>query len=144
MFAHCPKDSNCEVCEKTKTTRARFRIKSQKRVDGIAPSTKFGDLVTADHKIRNVEKESRCGHKDALIVQDDFTNWIQSYPMKTKVTSETMSCLQRFLRPPQKPEILYTDSSKEFIEACQDIPGNHDTSTPHRSETKGVAGRASR
>ena len=144
VFTPCPEDSNCEVCEKTKTTRARFRIKPQKRVDGIAPSAKFGDLVTADHKIRNVEKELRCGHKDALIVQDDLMNWIQSYPMKTKETSETMSYLQRFLHPQQKREILYTDSSKEFIEACQDIQWNHDTSTPRRSETNGVAGRAGR
>ena len=117
-----------------KITRARFRIKPQKRVDRIALSAKFGDSVTADHKIRNVEKESRCGHKDALIVQDDLMSWIQSYPMKTKDTSETMSCLQGFLPPPQKLEILYTDSSKEFIEACQDIQWNHDTSTLYRSE----------
>ena len=64
-----------------------------KRVYGIAPSTQFGELITADQKILNVENESRCGHKNAVIVQDDFTNSIQSYPMETKETSETMSCL---------------------------------------------------
>ena len=50
VFTHHPKDPNCEVCKKTKTTRARYRTKPKKRVDGIAPSTKFGDLTTADHK----------------------------------------------------------------------------------------------
>ena len=88
VFTHCPKDPNCEVYKKT-TTRARCRIKPKKRVDGIAPSV--------DHKFLEVENESRCGHKkNATVVQDNFTNWMQRYPMKTKDTSETMSCLQRF------------------------------------------------
>ena len=47
---------NCEVCKKTRTTRARKRMKPKKRLDGIALSTNFG-------------------HKNARIVQDDFTNW---------------------------------------------------------------------
>ena len=53
-------------------------------MDGIAPSTKYGDLISTDHKILNVENESRCGHTVALIVQDDFTDWIQSSPMKNE------------------------------------------------------------
>ena len=72
VFTHYPKDPNCEVCHKTKTTRARCGIKPKKRVYGTAPPTKFGDLITADHKILNVENESRDGHKNTLVVQDDF------------------------------------------------------------------------
>ena len=86
-------------------------------------------------------------HNNAVIVQDDFTKWIQSYPMKTRDTSETMSFSQRSLPPWQKPDIIYThgtDSSQEHSEACQDSQWNHDTSTPHRSETNGVAERAVR
>ena len=79
-----------------KKTRASCGKKPQKRVDGIAPSTKFGDIITADHKILNVENGSRGGHKNALVVQDNFTDWTQSYPMKTKETSETMSCYNDF------------------------------------------------
>ena len=71
---------------------------------GFEPSTNFGDLVTADHETFNVENESRCGHKNSLIVQDEFANWIQGYPMKTKDTSETTACLQKFLPPSQKSE----------------------------------------
>ena len=63
VFTHYPKDPNCEVCKKTKATRARFWIKPKKRVYGIAPSTQFGDLITAGHKIQNVENGLRCGHK---------------------------------------------------------------------------------
>ena len=84
LLTHYSKDSNCEVCKKTNTSRARCRTKPEKRVGGIALSTKFGDLITAGHKIQNVGNESGCGHKHALIVQDDFTNVMQSHPMRTK------------------------------------------------------------
>ena len=47
MFTHFPKDPDCEICMKTNTTRARCRIKPQKRGDGIAPSSKFRDMITA-------------------------------------------------------------------------------------------------
>ena len=81
-----------------KTTRGKPRCKAkpEKRVDGIAPSTHSGDLITADYKILDVEIESRCEH-NALIVLDEFTNWIQSHPMKTGDTSETMSFSRTFL-----------------------------------------------
>ena len=85
-----------------------------------------------------MDSESRCRHKNALIVQDDCSNWIQSYPMKTNETSETISRLQRFISPTQKLGRIYTDNSKEFRQDRQDLQQNQDTSTPHRSETKGV------
>ena len=139
VFTHYPKDLKCEVCKKTKTTRARCRTKTKKCVDKIAPSAEFGAPITADDKILNVENELRCGHKNALIVQNDFTNWTQSHPMKTQDTSETTSCLHRFLPPSQKQE---RDNSKSFMQACQVLQWSHDTSNPHRSETNGVAERA--
>ena len=39
---------------------------------------------------------------------------------------------------------LYTDNSLEFGKACEDLSWNHCTSTPHRSETNGIAERAVR
>ena len=52
-------------------------------VDGIAPSSKFWDLITASHKILNVENVSRCGHKKTILWRKIyFTNWIQSFSMK--------------------------------------------------------------
>ena len=105
-------------------------------MDGTDFSTKVGDLITADHKILNVENESRCGHRNALIVQDDFTNWIQSYLMKkTKGTSETMSCLQRFHLPSKKLELLYTDS-KELIRFTMESRHKHPSS--FRNERSGT------
>ena len=42
----------------------------------------------------------------------------------------------------QKPGRGFTDTSKEFIQACQDLQWTHDANTPKRSETNEMAERA--
>ena len=74
---------------------------------------------------------------------DDLaTQWIQAYPCKNKTSQETQRSLQKFLEPERKPKDIYTDNSLEFGKACEDLSWNHCTSTPHRSETNGIAERA--
>ena len=48
------------------------------------------------------------------------------------------------MEPDRKPKVTYTDNSLEFGKACEDLSWNHCTSTPHRSETNGIAERAVR
>ena len=104
----------------------------------------FGDLITADHKVLSDNCESRNNHRYAVVVQDLATQWIQSYPCKTKTSQETQRSLQKFLEPDRNPKVIYTDNSMEFGKACEDLSWNHCTSTPHRSETNGIAERAVR
>ena len=42
----------------------------------------------------------------------------------------------------KKIQRSFTDKSWEFGKCCEDSSWNHRTSTPHRSETNGIAGRA--
>ena len=63
------------------------------------------------------------------MVQDLATQWIQSYPCKTKTSQETERSLQKFLEPTRKPKVIYTDNSLEFGKACEDLAWNHCTST---------------
>ena len=44
-----------------------------------------------------------------------------------------------FLEPTKKPKVAHTNSSPEFGKSCGDLSWNHSTSTPHRSETDGIA-----
>ena len=104
----------------------------------------FGDLITADYKVLSEESESRNNHRNAVVVHDLATQWIQSYPLKTKTSQETQRRLQKFLEPNRKPKVIYTDNSLEFGKACEDLSWNHCTSTPHRSETNVIAERAVR
>ena len=104
----------------------------------------FGDLITADHKVLSDNCESRNNPWYAVVVQDLATQWIQSYPCKTKTSQETQRSLQKFLEPDRKPKVIYTDNSLGFGKACEDLSCNHCTSTPHRSETNGNAETAVR
>ena len=106
-------DPNCDVCKRTSTRVFQTR---EQGINGAVHILRS----TAHHKMLNVG--SRDDTENAL-VQDD-TSWIQGYPMKTEDTSGTTPCLQRSSEP----------------KACQnlheDLQWSHDTSTPHRSETK--------
>ena len=102
------------------------------------------DLITADHKVLSEGSESRHNHRYAVVVQDLAIQWIQSYPCKTKTSQETEQSLQKFLEPTRKPKVISTDNSPEFGKSCEDLSWNHCASTPHRSETNGIAERAVR
>ena len=135
------KDRNCEICQRTKITRPRSE-------DVLAESylvqKNFGDLTTADHKNVSEGCESRDNRRYAVVVQDLATQWIQAYPCKTKTSQETRRSLQKFLEPDGKPKVICTDNSLEFGRACEDLSWIICTSTPHRSETDGIAERAVR
>ena len=47
-----------------------------------------------------------------------------------------------FLEPNKKPKVIHTENSFEFGKSCEDSSWNYCTSTPHRSETNGIAERA--
>ena len=141
VYTYVPKDRNCVICKRTKITRAPCR----RRNGGVVPrAEKIGDLITADHKALSDKGESRNNHRYAVLVQDLATQWIQAYPCKTKTSQETQRSLQKFLEPDRNPKVIYTENSMEFGKACEDLSWNHCTSTPHRSETDGIAERAVR
>ena len=61
----------------------------------------------------------------------------QSYPCNEE-------SLRKFLEPLEKPKVVYTDNPLEIGKSSEDFSWNHRTSTPHRSETNGIAERARR
>ena len=67
------------------------------------------------------------------------------HPTHVQIASqETQKSLLKFLQPTRKPKVIDTDSSSEVGKSCEDLSWNHCTSTPHRSETNGIAERAVR
>ena len=141
VHTHFPKDRNCEICKRTKITRAPCR---RRKGEVVPRAENFVDLITAGHEVLSENCESRNNHRYAVVVHDLVTQWIQSYPCKTKTSQETLRSLQKFLELEWKPKVIYTDNSLEFGKACEDLSWNHCTSTPHRSETNGIAERAVR
>ena len=85
VYTHFPKDRFCEICQRTKITRAPCR---RRNGEAVPRAAHFGDLITADHKVLSENCESRNNHRYAVVVLDLATQWIQSYPCKTKTSQE--------------------------------------------------------
>ena len=64
VYTHFTKDRNCEICQRTKITRAPCR----RRNGGAVPRAEnFGGLITADHKVLSGNCESRNNHRYAVV-----------------------------------------------------------------------------
>ena len=85
VHTHFPKDRNCEICKRTKITRAPCR---RRKGEAVPRADNFGDLITADHKVLSDNCESRNNHRYAVVVQDLATQRIQAYPCKNKTSQE--------------------------------------------------------
>ena len=83
VYTRFPRDRHCEICKRTKITRAPCR----RRNGGAVPrAANFGDLITADYKVLSDNCVSRNNHRYAVVVQDLATQWIQAYPCKNKTS----------------------------------------------------------
>ena len=99
-----PKDPNCEVCRRTKVTRAPCRRNPYGRT--FKSPKGIGDMLTADHKAPNEEQESRMHHKYAVVVQDLATHWIQSYPCRDQISSRDAEKSENmFLHPEENSTV---------------------------------------
>ena len=105
--------------QKNKITRATCRKRTG---DAVFRAESFGDLITADNKVFNEGGESR-----------------NKYSVTRVTSQETERSVRKFLEPSEKPKVINTDNSMAFGKSCEESSWNHCTSTPHRSETKGIA-----
>ena len=111
VYTHFHKGPNCDICQRTKNTRTPCR----RRIGEAVPrAVNFGDLIIADHKVLSEGRESWNYLRYAVVVQDLATQWIQTYPCKTKTSQETQRSLQKFLEPNRKSKVIYTDNSSKL------------------------------
>ena len=82
VYIHFPKDRNCEICQRTKTTRAPCRRRTG---EALPRAEKFGAMITADQKVLNEGCESRDNHQYAVGVQDLAAEWIQFVRAKQRL-----------------------------------------------------------
>ena len=83
----------------------------------------FGDLTIADHKVLREEGESRNNHRNAVVVQDLATQWLQSFPYKTKTFQKTQKSVHKFLEPTRKPNLARDIYGTVAIRSGQRIVG---------------------
>ena len=142
VFTHFPRDPNCVICQQSNTHKAYLRSKAGPEKDQLPEPQAPGDAVTLDHKILNENDASRDNDRIACVVQDKYSYLLQSYASETKDTADTKRALQRFAGPRMQIKHIYSDNSKEIKAACQELGLSHDTSTPHRPATNGIAEKA--
>ena len=137
-----PKDRNCDICKRTKITRAPCR---RRNGEAVPRAANFGDWITADHKVLSDTCESRNNHRYAVVVQDLATQMDPGVSVQNQnLHKKPREACKSSWNPNRKPNVIYTDNSLEFGKACEDLSWNHCTSTPNRSETNGIAERAVR
>ena len=142
VFTHFPKDPNCDICNSCKITREQCRTPIGDQPDGLPKPTKFGESITADHAVVSESDKSKEGDRAALVMQDRYTHWLYAQPLRTKDHKDAKEALAKFMPPGQKPWHTYTDDSPELKRACRELEFPHDTATPYRPQTNGVAERA--
>ena len=83
------------------------------------------------------------GEAVGFLLRDHATKFKQLYPAATKSAKECEIALKRFQGPRISDRIthLYTDGAPEILRAGKDLRTCHDTSTPYRSATNGLAER---
>ena len=57
---HIPKDRNCDICLRTKITRASC---SRRTGTAVPRAAHFGDFINADHKVASEEREPENNHR---------------------------------------------------------------------------------
>ena len=82
VYTHFPKDRNCEICQRTKMTRTTCRRRNGEAVPRAEKFWWFDN--SRSQGLLSDNCESRNNHWYAVVVQDLATQWIQSYPFKTK------------------------------------------------------------
>ena len=87
--AFVPTSRKIEIAKSASESGLRGLLAGSALAKPYSGAGKFGDLLTADHKVRNEGGESRNNHRCAVVVQELATQWIQSCPCKTKTSQET-------------------------------------------------------
>ena len=141
MFTHFPNDRSCDVCLRTKITRASCR----RRTGTVVPrADNFGDLI-----LRITKSSAKDVNLDTII---DMLWWYKTWLHNGYNPTHAK---RKLLRKPRRAyrsswsrygnqKVIHTDNSLEFGKSCEELSWNRCTSTPHRSETNGIAERAVR
>ena len=64
VHIHFHKDRNCEICKRTKITKAPCR---RRNGEAVFRAENYGDLKKADHKVLSDSRESRNNHRYAVV-----------------------------------------------------------------------------
>ena len=71
-------------------------------------------MVTADPSVGSDYDKSRHSKKFALVILDEKTLWIGSFPARSKNAKDTARGFARFCGPDMIPKYIWTDNANEY------------------------------
>ena len=105
QLTHVPKNRYCPACLRAKMVRKHARRSKSSIAEKL---TKFGDLVNADHVLaQSPEACGLFGERDALIVVDRYSKYIDAYPLMTKNTEDAYASLVDFFGTEHPVDIYF-------------------------------------
>ena len=135
LCINLPKNPYCNSCMRAKVNQKQNRRRRGKK--HTIEARKFGDSVTGDHLISNgVSSNGIDGGAVGFLLRDHATKFKQLYPAATKSVKEIPGTYVQ-----EQGFHLYTDGAPEIVNAGKSLHACHDTSTPYRSATNGIAER---
>ena len=96
LMTHMPKNKWCPACQRAKMQHKACRSGSSL---GLVPEA-FGDQVTADHIVSRSEiSQGLIGEKNALVLLDRATGYIDCFPLGTKNSDDAWDAFNEYLGP---------------------------------------------
>ena len=133
---HFPKDRNCEICRRTKITRAPCRRRTGNAVHRAEKVRWLDNRRSKSSQWRwCISKQSQIRSRGTRFSYSMDTVW----SVQKRTSQQTERSSRKFLGPPEKPKVIYTDHSLEFGNSCEDTyHGIIVHQRFHRSETNGI------
>ena len=115
------------------------------RTNKLGPKPeKFGDELCGDTLMAYTnESWGLEGEEFGVVLFDRGAKYYGGYPVGTKTAVDAEESIKHFLGN-SAVKRFYTDCAPELIRAGKDLNLMHDTSTPYRPDTNGVAESAVR
>ena len=107
------------MCRRTKVTRRHAKKKLDDRAARNKIAERFGDVITADHKVLNAGQESRLHYRHAVVVQDlSGTMLIEvQVPSQQPGNSKSWVRISRGIEQYARQSIL-TETDHQHLEAA--------------------------
>ena len=112
VCTHFPTDPNCDICLKTKITRASCG----RRAGTVVPRTEnFGDLITAYHKVLSEGWQDRCAREAAWRLAKSALKLKEKNKATFLSPSENRCLPAATLKPEEREFVVDSGASMQMI-----------------------------
>ena len=143
LLTRSPYNRFCPTC-----ARAKMFRKPARRIAHHPDSLpkQFGEHVNADRVIAHSEESmGLTGERDALVVVDRATGYMDCYPLMSKSAEYAHEAMLDFFGPQlSQARLIHTDMALELISAVSRMGVSHSKSTPYRHTSNATCERAAR